>query len=150
MVFRSLVGKFAPKQRQPHARVFGFCPRFSVLIEIYFGFAVASILCSVLPFLIHPNAPKNEARVLPRPRERYTIPCYLCESQAVKHNEFSANKVRINYIKRKLITSNTLITALILPRRPKFESSLVPHDVQTTYTLEESSAGGEGEGGGGL
>ena len=99
VVFRSLVGKFAPKRRQPHVRVFGFCSRFSVLIEIYFGFAVVCILCSVLPFLIHPSAPQNEARVLPRPRERYTMPCYLCESQAVKHNEFSANKVRINYIK---------------------------------------------------
>ena len=33
-----------------------------------------------------------------------------------------------------------LLSLLILPRRPKFGSSSVPHDVQTTFAVEESSA----------
>ena len=76
VVYRSLVGKFASKRPQPRARVFGFCLRFSVLIEICFGFAVSSIFCTVFPFLIYFYQAPIDRHAYCRHQENVT-PCFV-------------------------------------------------------------------------
>ena len=83
-------------------------------------------LCEVFGFLVVLclfEVPRIfSGKIYPGVRDQSNVtPCLVSffQSKAVKNNAFIVNKARIMY----------LLTLSILPKRPKFGSSNMPHDV---------------------